>query len=275
MTQSLSSSEPLVLVGAGKMGGAMLSGWLDQGLDPGAVVVVDPKPSDALVADLAERGVRLVTAAPEGLVARVMLVAVKPQVLDGVLPPLAGLVGPKTVVVSVVAGKTIATFAAALGARAVVRTIPNTPAQVGRGITACVASPAVAEADRALVTRLLATIGEVEWVDDERLIDLVTAVSGSGPAYVFHMVEALAAAGAAVGLPADLAARLARATVEGAGELLWQSPETPETLRRNVTSPGGTTAAALAVLMAEDRGMTPLLTEAVAAAAKRSKELAG
>ncbi|MCE1237791.1 MAG: pyrroline-5-carboxylate reductase, partial [Hyphomicrobiales bacterium] len=173
-----------------------------------------------------------------------------------------------------VAGKTIAAFRAGLGAERIVRTIPNTPAQVGRGVTAAAAAPAVTQADRDLVTALLSAIGKVEWVEHEDQIDLVTAVSGSGPAYVFHMVEALAAAGAAAGLPADLSARLARATIEGAGELLFQSPESPERLRINVTSPGGTTAAALAVLMGEG-GMTPLLTEAVAAAAKRSRELAG
>lgn len=270
---TLEIAAPLVLVGAGKMGGAMLTGWLDRGLPADGVVVIEPRPSPELLELLAERGVRHETTAPAGLTARVMVVAVKPQVLGDVMPPLKSLVGPETVVVSVVAGKTIAAFETGLGATRVVRTIPNTPAQVGRGITGAVANPAVPTADRTLVAALLAAIGEVEWVDDEALIDVITAVSGSGPAYVFNMVEALAAAGAAAGLEPDLAARLARATVEGAGELLWQSEETPETLRKNVTSPGGTTAAALAVLMADD-GLTPLMTEAVAAAAKRSRELA-
>lgn len=268
------SATPLVLVGAGKMGGAMLAGWLDRGLPADGVVVIEPRPSDELIAFAAARGVRLAAAAPAGLTARMMVVAVKPQVLDAVLPPLRSLVGPETVVVSVVAGKTVAAFEAGLGANRIVRTIPNTPSQVGRGITAAYAVAAVPEGDRDVVSALLATLGRLEWVDAEGLIDVATAVSGSGPAYVFHMVEALAAAGAAAGLPADLAARLARATVEGAGELLWQSPESPETLRKNVTSPGGTTAAALAVLMGED-GLTELMTEAVAAAAKRSRELAG
>lgn len=268
------SATPLVLVGAGKMGGAMLAGWLDRGLPADGVVVIEPRPSDELTAFAAARGVRLEATAPAGLVARMMVVAVKPQVLDAVLPPLGSLVGPETVVVSVVAGKTVAAFEAGLGASRIVRTIPNTPSQVGRGITAAYAVAAVPEGDRDVVSALLATLGRLEWVDAEGLIDVATAVSGSGPAYVFHMVEALAAAGAAAGLPADLAARLARATVEGAGELLWQSPESPETLRKNVTSPGGTTAAALAVLMGDD-GLTELMTEAVAAAAKRSRELAG
>ena len=274
MIEIFTKETPLVLVGAGKMGGAMLAGWLDRGLAADGVLIVEPRPSDELVALTSARSVALVAGAPAGVAARVMIVAVKPQVLDAVLAGLGSLVGPATVVVSVVAGKTIAAFQAGLATASVVRTIPNTPAQVGRGITAAVADPAVSEADRALVSSLLAAVGEVEWVAEERLIDLVTAVSGSGPAYVFHMVEALAAAGAAAGLDPDLAARLARATVEGAGELLWQSPETPAQLRINVTSPGGTTAAALAVLMADD-GLTKLMTEAVAAAAKRSQELAG
>jgi pyrroline-5-carboxylate reductase len=274
MSIDLRDATPLVLIGAGKMGGAMLAGWLDRGLPPDGVVVIDPHASDEMKALTAARGIRLETSAPAGLVARVMVVAVKPQVLDAVLPPLAGLVGPETVVVSVVAGKTVAAFARGLGASRIVRTIPNTLSQVGRGITAAVAVDAVPAADRELVSALLATLGRLEWVGDEGLIDVATAVSGSGPAYVFHMVEALAAAGAAAGLEPELAARLARATVEGAGELLWRSPESPETLRKNVTSPGGTTAAALAVLIGE-KGLTELMTEAVAAAAKRSRELAG
>ena len=274
MTIDLGAATPLVLIGAGKMGGAMLLGWLDRGLPPEGVVVIEPTPSDELKALAAARGIRLTGTAPAGLVARIMVVAVKPQVLDAVLPPLAGLVGPETVVVSVVAGKTVAAFERGLGATRIVRTIPNTPSQVGRGITAAHAVAAVPPADCDLVSTLLATLGRLEWVDREDLIDVATAVSGSGPAYVFHMVEALAAAGAAAGLEPALAARLARATVEGAGELLWQSAEEPATLRRNVTSPGGTTAAALAVLMGE-AGLTALMTEAVAAAARRSRELAG
>lgn len=274
MIEIFAKNAPLVLIGAGKMGGAMLAGWLDRGLAADGVVVVEPRASAELAALCADRGVDLVASAPAGVKARVMIVAVKPQVLGDVLPGLVSLIGPETVVVSVVAGKTIAAFASGLGTASIVRTIPNTPAQVGRGITAAVADPSVSADDRALVAALLAAVGEVEWVARESDIDLVTAVSGSGPAYVFHMVEALAAAGAAAGLDADLAARLARATIEGAGELLWQSPESPEQLRVNVTSPGGTTAAALAVLMGE-AGLTKLMTEAVAAAAKRSRELAG
>ncbi len=275
MIDTFSPTSPLVLVGCGKMGGAMLTGWLDRGLSPGGVIVVEKMPSDALVALAAERGFTLRPTPPEGVVARVLLVAVKPQGLDATLPTLKPLVDAGTVVVSVVAGKTIATYRDGLATDRIVRTIPNTPAQVGRGITAAAAAPAVTADDRALVAALLAAIGKVEWVEAEDQIDLVTAVSGSGPAYVFHMVEALAAAGAAAGLPADLSARLARATVEGAGELLFQSPKSAEQLRIDVTSPPGTTAAALAVLMDPARGLTPTLTEAVAAAAKRSRELAG
>lgn len=274
MIEIFTKNAPLVLIGAGKMGGAMLTGWLDRGLAPDGVVVIEPRASAELATLCTDRGVDLRAAAPSEVKARVMIVAVKPQVLGDVLAGLGSLVGPATVVVSVVAGKTIAAFATGLGTSSIVRTIPNTPAQVGRGITAAVADPSVSSDDRALVAALLAAVGEVEWVDRESDIDLVTAVSGSGPAYVFQMVEALAAAGSAAGLSPELSARLARATIEGAGELLWQSPESPEQLRVNVTSPGGTTAAALAVLMGEN-GLTKLMTEAVAAAAKRSRELAG
>ncbi|NLH79628.1 MAG: pyrroline-5-carboxylate reductase [Phyllobacteriaceae bacterium] len=275
MIDTFSATSPLVLVGCGKMGGAMLTGWLDRGLSPGGVIVVEKMPSDALRALAAERGFVLRPTPPDDVVARVLLVAVKPQGLDATLPTVKPLVDAGTVVVSVVAGKTIATYHDGLSIDRIVRTIPNTPAQVGRGITAAAAAPAVTAADRALVAALLAAIGKVEWVEAEDQIDLVTAVSGSGPAYVFQMVEALAAAGAAAGLPAELSARLARATVEGAGELLFQSEKSAEQLRIDVTSPAGTTAAALAVLMDPARGLTPILTEAVAAAAKRSRELAG
>jgi pyrroline-5-carboxylate reductase len=175
---------------------------------------------------------------------------------------------------SIAAGKTIATFAAAFPGAAVVRAMPNTPAQVGRGMTGAVANPAVTAADRELVTALLAAVGDVAWLDDESQIDVVTAISGSGPAYVFHFVECLAAAAEAMGLAPDLAARFARGTVEGAGELLHQSDLSPTELRKNVTSPGGTTAAALAVLMA-DGALAALVTEAAVAARRRSEALSG
>lgn len=272
----LSPGGPILLVGAGKMGGALLEGWLAGGLDPALVAVLDP----GLPSDVAERlRARGVTLAPEPSALptpAAILFAVKPQMATEALPSAAGFVGPDTVVVSILAGTTLTTLRAGLPAgAAVVRTMPNTPASVGRGITACVAGEGVSAAQRALADRLLQACGEVVWVDDEALIDAVTGVSGSGPAYVFLMAESLARAGAAAGLPLDLAAKLARVTVEGAGELLHRSPETaPEALRRNVTSPNGTTAAALKVLMAED-GLDPLLERAVAAATARSRELAG
>jgi len=261
----------LVLVGAGKMGGAMLEGWLKLGLDPKRVAIKEPTPTPE-IASLAAKGVRINPATIDD--ASVILLAVKPQVANEVVPPLKPLVRPDTVAVSVMAGKTIAFLEDALGGGAVVRSIPNTPSAVGRGITAAVTNAKVTETQRALAHTLLTSIGAVEWVSDEGLIDVATAVSGSGPAYVFLLAETLARAGAAAGLPADMAERLARATVAGSGELLHQSPLDAATLRQNVTSPNGTTAAALAVLMAAD-GMAPLMEKAVAAAAKRSRELAG
>jgi pyrroline-5-carboxylate reductase len=262
----------LVLVGAGKMGGAMLEGWLALGLDPAKVAILEPKPADEIAA-LKDRGVRI-NPAPDSITdASVIILAVKPQVAADVVPPLKALMRPNTVAVSVMAGKTVAFLEGALGALAIVRSIPNTPAAIGRGITVAVPNAKVTAGQRTLAHTLLLSVGAVEWVDDEALIDVATAVSGSGPAYVFLLAESLARAGAAAGLPADLAARLARATVAGSGELLHRSPLEAATLRQNVTSPNGTTAAALAILMAAD-GLDPLMEKAVAAATKRSRELA-
>ena len=266
---------PLVLAGAGNMGGAMLAGWLARGLAPASIVVQDPGPPPATADLLAKHAIRSM-ATIDGLPAppSVLLMAVKPQAMDEVFPPLARLAGPETVVLSIAAGRTIASFEKYLPAgAAVVRSIPNTPAAVGRGITVATANAHVTARHKETVTDLLSAIGEVAWVDDEALIDPVTAVSGSGPAYVFHLVEALAAAGVAAGLEAGLAMQLARATVTGAGELLHQSPLDAATLRQNVTSPNGTTYAALQVLMGKD-GLEKLMTEAVVAATKRSRELA-
>jgi pyrroline-5-carboxylate reductase len=265
-------SGTLVLVGAGKMGGAMLEGWLRLGYPRQHIVVLDPKPSDEVSA-LARLGIRFNPPASKINEVAFIVLAVKPQVAADVVPGLKPLIGPGTVAVSVMAGKTLAFLNDALGQCAIVRSIPNTPAAIGRGITVAVANPKVTADQRRLAQRLLAAVGAVEWVDDEALIDAATAVSGSGPAYVFLLAESLARAGAAVGLPADLAARLARATVAGSGELLHQSPLDAATLRQNVTSPNGTTAAALEVLMAAD-GLEPLMTKAVAVATRRSKELA-
>jgi pyrroline-5-carboxylate reductase len=266
-------SGTLVLVGAGKMGGAMLEGWVRLGFPRKQIVVLEPHPSDDVQA-LARLGVRFNPPASEIKDAAFIVLAVKPQVAADVVPGLRALVGPDTVAVSVMAGKTLSFLEGALGKGAVVRSIPNTPAAIGRGITVAVANAKVTPAQRRIVQRLLAAVGAVEWVDDEGLIDTATAVSGSGPAYVFLLAESLARAGAAAGLPADLSARLARATVAGSGELLHQSPLDVATLRQNVSSPGGTTAAALGVLMADD-GLDPLMTKAVAAATERSRELAG
>jgi len=264
----------LVLLGAGKMGGAMLAGWLRQGVPARLITVLDPAPPPEVAALIAEHGVEL-NPDPrriEGI--EVLLVAVKPQIMDEALARLGTLPGERPLIVSVAAGKTIASFERHFGPeRSIVRTIPNTPAAVGRGITAMALNPRVTPDERRLAQSLLEAIGEVVTVEDEALIDVATAVSGSGPAYVFYVTECLAAAGEKAGLPAELAVRLARATVAGAGELMRQSGLPAATLRENVTSPKGTTHAALQVLMAEG-ALMPLFEEAVAAAARRSRELA-
>jgi pyrroline-5-carboxylate reductase len=266
-------SGTILLAGAGKMGGALLEGWLALGLAPKNIVVIEPAPAGHLTA-LADRGVRL-NPPPDriGEVAAVM-VAVKPQVAPEVMPALAPLVGAATVVVSIMAGRTLQFLEAALPGAAVIRAMPNTPAAIGRGITVAVANARVSREQRGLVHTLLSTVGAVEWAPDEALMDAVTALSGSGPAYVFLLAEAMARAGVAAGLPPALAETLARATVAGSGELLHRSPLDAATLRQHVTSPGGTTAAALDVLMAQD-GLEPLMTKAIAAATKRSRDLAG
>lgn len=266
---------PLVLAGAGKMGGAMLSGWLARGLKPSQVVVVDPAPPAEVTALLQKHGIRRDDAVPVlDKAPAVLLMAVKPQVMDDVFGRLAGIAGPKTVVISIAAGRTLASFEKHLkpGA-AVIRTMPNTPAAIGRGITVCKANSHADQRQRALCEALLSAVGEVGWVEDEGLIDAVTAVSGSGPAYVFLLAECMAQAGIEAGLDPELSMRLARATVSGSGELLAQSDLAPSVLRQNVTSPGGTTAAALGVLMGPD-GLQSLMTKAVLAAARRGRELA-
>lgn len=254
------------------MGGALLEGWLRLGLEPKNVAVLEPQPAPDIAA-LTGRGLKL-NPDPRTLnAATAVVIAVKPQIAAQAVPALAPLVAPATVVVSIMAGRTLQFLAGALGQPcALVRAMPNTPAAIGRGITVAVSRNAGA-AQRELADRLLAATGTVEWIEDETLMDAVTAVSGSGPAYVFLLAEALAAAGAVAGLPAPLAARLARETVAGSGELLHRSPLDAAALRENVTSPGGTTAAALAVLMAEN-GLSALMTRAVAAATARSRQLA-
>jgi pyrroline-5-carboxylate reductase len=263
----------LVLAGAGKMGGAMLAGWLEAGLDPRATTIIDPVPARPIVDLCARHGIRLNPAEPEP--GAVLVLAIKPQGLEAAAPGLDRLVGPDTLLVSILAGKTIADLRARLPrARAVVRAMPNLPASIGRGATGACANAEVTPAQRDAADALFAANGTVAWLADEAQIDAVTAVSGSGPAYVFLLVEALADAGIAEGLEPSVAQALARATVSGAGALLEASPEEAAELRRNVTSPGGTTAAALDVLMRPD-GLAPLLREAVAAARRRAAELAG
>ena len=264
-------SSPIVLAGAGKMGGAMLAGWLAQGLDAGKVAVIEPHPSDDIRA-LLTKGIRLNPSARDIGAVATLVVALKPQSFREAGPDLKPFAGPATLVVSIMAGTTIASIETVCGG-SVVRAMPNTPAAIGRGITVAVAANNVSPDQRAVADALLRATGSVEWVDDESLMDAVTAVSGSGPAYVFLLAEELARAGVEAGLPPDLASKLARETVAGSGELLHRSELASATLRQNVTSPGGTTAAALEVLMGQD-GMQSLLTRAVAAATRRSRELA-
>ena len=262
----------LVLIGAGKMGAALLGGWLVAGISPRDIAVVEPHPSEALRILAAETGFTL-NGAPKP--ARTIVLAIKPQLLDQAAPNIAPWLDSDSLLISILAGKTIADLAARLPARNIVRAMPNTPAAIGRGITGAFANSHVTRAQHDMAQKLLSGVGAVEWVGSEQAIDAVTAISGSGPAYVFLLVEALAQGGEALGLPGDLAMRLARATVEGAGELLHRAPEfSAETLRKNVTSPGGTTQAALDVLMARD-GLAALMARATAAAAKRAEELAG
>ena len=259
----------IALAGAGKMGGAMLTGWLAGGLDPKRVAVIEPMPSPEINA-LAAKGVRL-NPKDAGSV-ETLVIAVKPQSFREAGAVLKSHVGPSTLVVSIMAGTPMKSLQEVCGG-AVVRAMPNTPAAIGRGITVAVAAQNVSAGQRATSDALLRATGSVEWVDDEDLMDAVTAVSGSGPAYVFLLAEELARAGVAAGLPEALATKLARETVAGSGELLHRSDLPSSTLRQNVTSPGGTTAAALEVLMGKD-GMRELMTRAIAAATARSKELA-
>ena len=275
---SVTASNPLsnikgtiVLAGAGKMGGAMLSGWLARGIDAKHVVVIEPHPASEISA-LATKGIRLNPSPKDIGTVATLVVALKPQIFREAGPDLKQFVGQATLVVSIMAGTTIASLEQVCGG-SVVRAMPNTPAAIGRGITVAVAAKNVSAAQRAVADALLRATGSVEWVDDERLMDAVTAVSGSGPAYIFLLAEELARAGVEAGLPLGLATKLARETVAGSGELLHRSELASATLRQNVTSPGGTTAAALEVLMGPD-GMQSLLTRAVAAATRRSKELA-
>jgi pyrroline-5-carboxylate reductase len=264
----------VLLVGCGNMGTALLGGWLDRGIAPGTITVIEPGPERAAAARA--RGVHVLAAldATTFPTPDVVVLAVKPQMLDEAAAACAPLAVAGAVVLSIAAGKTIAHIASRLGGSAgVVRAMPNTPAAVRQGITVACAGAGVSPVQRAVCDDLLSAVGSVLWVEDERLLDAVTAVSGSGPAYVFLLVESLARAGVTAGLPPSLADRLARETVCGAGALLARSAETAETLRRNVTSPGGTTASALSILMADPGGLPDLMRAAVDAATRRAVEL--
>jgi pyrroline-5-carboxylate reductase len=266
-------ADALILVGCGKMGSAMLRGWLKSGAAT-RFFIVEPAGAPEGLADAAGTfWHREPDTLPAELEPDAVVFALKPQVIDGALPVYRRWVQPQTLFVSIAAGKTMAGIFRHLGRAALVRAMPNTPAAIGRGITVACAGPQVSAEQRQFCEKLLAAIGESAWVADERLMDAVTAVSGSGPAYVFLLIEALARAGEAAGLPADLALYLARSTVAGAGELARLSPEPPARLRADVTSPGGTTEAALAVLM-EREGLGHLIERAVAAATARSRQLA-
>ena len=271
MSQSLGAIGPVMLVGAGKMGLALARGWLEAGLAPSNLVLVDPSPGEAALALAEDFGLQLHGQA-SGLLPNVLVLAVKPQIIDPVMEALRPVVGVQTLIISIAAGIDIARLTRGLDTGRVVRTMPNTPAQIGKGITGAVAGADTNADDRQTANALLAAAGPVVWLDDEAQIDAVTAISGSGPAYVFHLVEALTAAGIAQGLPAETAAQLARQTVVGSAALMEADPAPAAQLRENVTSPNGTTAAALAVLMGED-GLTPLIGRTVEAARRRSEEL--
>lgn len=268
MDMSELGRQGLVLLGCGKMGSAMLAGWLARGLSPQGVWVVDPNPSDWL----RDTGVQINTALPDA--PAIVIVAVKPQLMGDALPALAAMGNGTTLFISVAAGTPIARFEAVLGAQTpIIRAMPNTPAAVGRGITAIIGNAHADHDDLELAEKLLSAVGQVVRLDSEGQMDAVTGLSGSGPAYVFHLIETMAAAGEAQGLAPDLALQLARATVAGAGALAEEADETPAQLRVNVTSPNGTTQAALDVLMDAETGFPALLARAVGAATARSKEL--
>ena len=268
-------TRPLLLVGCGKMGGAMLSGWLESGIAGAGVVAVDPLGAPEYADRDQVTVYEALDAVPGDLDPEVVVFAVKPQQMESAAPAAARFAGAGTVFLSIAAGKPIGYFAGHLGAdAAIVRAMPNTPAAIGQGITVACPSATVSDAQIAICTALLGAVGEVLTVADEALIDPVTAVSGSGPAYVFLLIECLAKAGVEAGLPGDLAARLALVTVAGAGQLALRGDDPPAQLRKNVTSPGGTTQAALDILMAEN-GLQSLMTRAVAAATRRGRELAG
>ena len=268
----------LVLVGAGNMGMALLDGWISKGVcDLGDVAIIEPNPGPALE-DLtkgSQAAVILDPADADLTAARAVILAVKPQILGDVLTQLPAADAQKAVFISIAAGQSVSMMETYLGANTpIVRAMPNTPASIGQGITAYFASSVVSLPQRAFCQTLLSAVGEAVELADESLIDLVTAVSGSGPAYIFLFIECLAEAGREAGLDEALALQLAKATVSGAGALAMASGDSPSVLRENVTSPGGTTEAALKVLRS-DKGLQPLISKAVKAAIARAKELDG
>jgi pyrroline-5-carboxylate reductase len=281
MQTLFSADTPLVLLGCGNMGGALLKGWLEAGLGADAVYVIDPVLAENAVRPTEFRALKntnIVKAAselPEGLTARALLIAIKPQMMPLVLPSVQSIVADDTLLLSVAAGTTIANFETYFGSDArIIRTMPNTPAAVGAGATGLVANPNATEVDCDIAQTLMQTVGETVWIENEALINVVTAVSGSGPAYVFHLIECLAAAGENEGLPGDVAQKLARQTIVGAGALLaGASDVSAATLRERVTSPNGTTAAGLDALMGVECGLGGLIRETVRAARKRGEEL--
>ncbi|MEX3014433.1 pyrroline-5-carboxylate reductase [Gymnodinialimonas hymeniacidonis] len=267
MDLSQINARGLVMLGCGKMGSAMLQGWLAGGLRADAVYVIDPNPSDWVQSS----GVQINADLPEN--PAVLMIAVKPQMMEEALPQAARFGGGETLILSVAAGTPIQTYERAFGeSTRVVRSMPNTPAAVGKGITAIVGNADATAEDLDLAENMLSTIGQVVRLTTEAQIDAVTGISGSGPAYIFYMIDTLAAAARAEGLPEDMAMQLAKATVAGAGVLAEEADETPEQLRINVTSPNGTTQAGLEVLMGEN-GLAPLMRRTVAAATARSREL--
>lgn len=257
------------------MGGALLGGWLGRGIDAASVTIVEPFDAAAIAQQHDVKVVDNGEALDDDYAPDVVAYAVKPQGMDDIVPSYKKFVRPQTVFLSIAAGRPISFFEKHLGPdAAIIRSMPNTPAAVGRGITVACGNVHITDAQKNLCHGLLEAVGEVAWVDDESLMDAVTAVSGSGPAYVFLLIETLAEAGVSAGLSPALSDQLARATVIGSGELARQSSDPAAVLRQNVTSPGGTTAAALDVLMG-DPGMKDLMIRAVDAATRRSRELAG
>lgn len=268
----MDSGFSICLIGAGNMGGAMLAGWLESGISADRINVVDPVPSEKMLTVFAKAGVDHFTSAEDAPISDVLIVAVKPQIIEKVLPSLTNMIGEETAIVSVAAGTTISTISGHVGEVAIVRAMPNTPSLMRKGMTGCFANGRTSASQVEQVTHLLSAMGKVVWVESESQIDAVTAVSGSGPAYVFHLAECMAQAGVEAGLPVAVAETLARETIAGAGEMLSQLEDSSAQLRKNVTSPNGTTAAALDVFMS-DQKMQKLVSQAIMAAKKRSEEL--